>query len=51
MGNTSSLAERAFKVPRGSMENVLVQVDKFYNPIDFVDLDIEPIKIEINANQ
>ena len=30
------------------MEDVLVQVDKFYYPVDFVVLDIEPIAIEPN---
>ena len=28
------------KVPRGCIEDVLVQVDKFYYPVDFVVLDI-----------
>ena len=29
------------KIPKGTVEEVLVQVDKFYYPVDFVVLDIE----------
>ena len=38
---TLSLADRSIKIPKGIMEDVLIQVDKFYYPIDFVVLDIE----------
>ena len=31
------------KIPKGIVEDVLVKVDKFYYPIDFVVLDTEPI--------
>ena len=31
------------KIPKGIVEDVLVKVDKFYYPVDFVVLDIEPI--------
>ena len=31
------------KIPRGIIEDVLVQVDKFYYPVDFVVLDIDPV--------
>ena len=31
------------KIPRGMIEDVLVQVDKFYYPVDFVVLDTDPI--------
>ena len=30
------------KIPRGIVKNVLVQVDKFYFPMDFVVLDTQP---------
>ena len=40
---TLSLADWSIKVPKGIVEDVLVQVDKFYYPIDFVVLDIEPL--------
>ena len=31
------------KIPKGIVEDVLVKVDKFYYPVDFVALDTEPI--------
>ena len=31
------------KIPKGIVEDVLVKVDKFYYPLDFVVLDTEPI--------
>ena len=37
-----SLANRSVKIPKGIVEDVLVQVDKFYHPMDFVVLDTEP---------
>ena len=39
---TLSLADRSIKIPKGTVEDVLIQVDKFYYPVDFVVLDIEP---------
>ncbi|XP_076889951.1 uncharacterized protein LOC143568917 [Bidens hawaiensis] len=36
-----SLADRSVKYPRGIVENVLVKVDKFVFPVDFVILDME----------
>ncbi|RVX11317.1 Retrovirus-related Pol polyprotein from transposon 17.6 [Vitis vinifera] len=36
---TLSLADRSVKIPRGMIEDVLVQVDNFYYPVDFVVLD------------
>ena len=36
---TLSLADRSIKIPKGIMEDVLIQVDKFYYPVDFVVLD------------
>ena len=32
---TLSLADISIKIPKGTMEDVLIQVDKFYYPIDF----------------
>ena len=37
------LANRSVKIPRGIVKDVLVQVDKFYFPIDFVVLDAQPV--------
>ncbi|KAL6340453.1 hypothetical protein AAG906_006117 [Vitis piasezkii] len=45
---TLSLADRSVKIPRGIIEDVLVQVDNFYYPVDFVVLDIDPIVKETN---
>ena len=41
---TLSLVDRSVKIPKGIVEDVLVKVDKFYYPVDFVVLDTEPIK-------
>ncbi|XP_042980275.1 uncharacterized protein LOC122310471 [Carya illinoinensis] len=35
------LADRSIKIPKGIVEDVLVQVDKFYYPVDFVILDMK----------
>ena len=40
---TLSLADRYVKIPKGIVENVLVKVDNFYYPVDFVVLDTEPM--------
>ena len=40
---TLSLADRSVKIPRGIIEDVLVQVDKLYYLVDFVVLDTDPI--------
>ncbi|KAL6327794.1 hypothetical protein AAG906_025659 [Vitis piasezkii] len=45
---TLSLADRSVKIPRGIIEDVLVQVDNFYYPVDFVVLDMDPIMKEAN---
>ncbi|RVW62834.1 hypothetical protein CK203_056278 [Vitis vinifera] len=39
---TLSLADRSVKIPRGVIEDVLVQVDNFFYPVDFVVLDTDP---------
>ena len=45
---TLSLADRSIKIPKGTVEDVLIQVDKFYYPVDFVVLDIEPDVVGAN---
>ena len=40
---TLQLADRSVKIPRGIVKDVLVQVDKFYFPVDFVVLDTQPV--------
>ncbi|XP_058198357.1 uncharacterized protein LOC131313877 [Rhododendron vialii] len=40
---TLQLADRSIKVPRGVIEDVLVKVDKFYFPVDFIVLDMEAV--------
>ena len=40
---TLSFADRSVKIPKGVVEDVLVKVDKFDYPVDFVVLDTEPI--------
>ena len=45
---TLSLADRSIKIPKGIVEDVLVKVDKFYYPVDFVVLDTEPIAVGPN---
>ena len=41
---TLSLVDRSVKIPKGIVEDVLVKVDKFYYPVDFVVLDTELIE-------
>ena len=45
---TLSLADRSVKIPKGIVEDILVEIEKFYYPVDFVVLDIEPIANEPN---
>ena len=45
---TLSLADRSIKIPKETMEDVLIQVDKFYYPVDFVVLDTEPVAAGAN---
>jgi hypothetical protein len=37
------LANHSVKTPRGIVEDVLVQIDKFYFPVDFIVLDAHPV--------
>ncbi|RVW31651.1 hypothetical protein CK203_092738 [Vitis vinifera] len=46
---TLSLAYHSIKVPRRVVKEVLVQVEKFYYPVDFVVLDTEPLKKGVNS--
>ena len=41
---TISLVDRLVKILKGIVEDVLVKVDKFYYPVDFIVLDNEPIE-------
>jgi hypothetical protein len=41
---TLLLADRSVKVSRGIVEDVLVQVDKFIYPLDFIVSDTQPIE-------
>ena len=45
---TLSLADRSIKIPKGTIEDVLIQVDKFYYQVDFVVLDTEPVAVGPN---
>ena len=45
---TLSLAYRSVKILKGIVKDVLVKVDKFYYPIDFVVLDTKPVVGGIN---
>ena len=45
---TLSLADKSIKIPKGTIEDVLIQVDKFYYPVDFVVLDTEPVAVGPN---
>ena len=45
---TLSLADHSIKVPRGVVEDVLVQVEKFYYPVDFVVLYTKLLKKGVN---
>ena len=45
---TLSLADRSIKIPKGTVEVVLIQVDKFYYLVDFVVLDTKPVVVGTN---
>ena len=45
---TLSLDDRSIKIPKGTIEDVLIQVDRFYYPVDFVVLDTEPVAVGPN---
>jgi hypothetical protein len=37
------LADRSVKKPRGIIKDVIIRVDRFYFPVDFIVLDTEPV--------
>ena len=43
---TWSLEYRSVKIPKGIVQDVLVQVDKFYYLVDYVVLNTEPVVVE-----
>ena len=45
---TLSLVDRSIKIPKGIVEDVLIQVDKFYYPVDFVVFDTESVAVGTN---
>ena len=45
---TLSLADRSIKIPKGTIEDVLIQINNFYYPVDFVVLDTAPSSDEPN---
>ena len=45
---TLSLADRSIKIPKGTIEDVLIQVDRFYYLVDFVVLETEPVVVGAN---
>ena len=45
---TLSLADRSINIPKRTVEDVLIKVDKFYYPVDSVVLDTEPAAIGAN---
>ena len=45
---TLSIPDRSIKIPKGTVEDVLIKVDKFYYPVDFVVLDTEPVAAGAN---
>ena len=45
---TLSLADRSIKILKGTIDDVLIQVDRFYYPVDFVVLDTEPVAVGPN---
>ena len=40
---TLQLADRSVKRPRGIIEDVLIKVEKFHFPVDFIVIDTEPV--------
>jgi hypothetical protein len=40
---TLQLADKSMKRPRRIIEDVLIKVDKFYFPVEFIVIDTEPV--------
>ena len=50
MSITLQLADKSMKKPRGIIEDVLIKVDKFYYPVDFIVLNTEPtVNVELQV--
>ena len=45
---TLQLVDRSMKRPRGIIEDVLLKVDKFYYPVDFIVTDTKPVHDVVN---
>lgn len=45
---TLQLADRSMKRPRGIIEDVLIKIDKFYFPVDFIVIDMELVDDVVN---
>ncbi|XP_026452315.1 uncharacterized protein LOC113352748 [Papaver somniferum] len=45
---TLQLADRSVKNPRGIFEDVLIKIEKFYFPVDFIVLDTQPVQYPDN---
>ena len=45
---TLSLADRSIKIQKGTIDDVLIQVDRFYYLVDLVVLDTEPVAVGPN---
>jgi hypothetical protein len=39
---TLQLADHSIRTPKGMVEDVLIKIENFYYPVDFIILDIEP---------
>ena len=45
---TLSIADRSIKITKGTVEDVLIQVENFYYPVDFVVLYTKPVALGAN---
>ena len=45
---TLSLTDRSIKIPKETIDDVLIQLDRFYYLVDFVVLDTEPVAVGPN---
>ena len=45
---TLSLTDRSIKIPKGTVQDILIQLDNFYYPVDFFVLDTEPVAVGAN---
>ena len=47
---TLELADWSIKVPKGIIEDVLIQVYTVYYPLDFIILDTQPVESELSKH-